>query len=76
MVISDPTPTEKPLASESDSAISEIQPPPKPSQAEGERQPGASMETETQPAPKPSQAEGDRETVEEDLREKEQEGKI
>jgi hypothetical protein len=39
----------------------------KPSQAEGERDPGSTGQSE-QPAPgKPSQAEGDRETIEEKL---------
>lgn len=41
----------------------------KPSQAEGERDPGAtgSQSPSQSPAGKPSQAEGERETVEEDL---------
>lgn len=44
----------------------------KPSQAEGEREPGEESRSRSQtesPAGKPSQAEGDRETVEQDLNE-------
>ncbi|HEX6289620.1 MAG TPA: hypothetical protein VFZ66_10545 [Herpetosiphonaceae bacterium] len=40
----------------------------KPSQAEGERDPGAKQEQTETPGGKPSQAEGDRETVEQTLR--------
>ena len=41
--------------------------PGKPSQAEGERNPGAQNDQTQSPGGKPSQAEGERETVEEDL---------
>jgi hypothetical protein len=40
----------------------------KPSQAEGERNPGAQQSQTESPEGKPSQAEGDRETIEETLR--------
>lgn len=71
--------------SDGDRAAPETQPAAKPSQAEGERKPGASGENTAhavqavqtvQAVPKPSQAEGDRETIEEDIRGKEQEGEI
>jgi hypothetical protein len=39
----------------------------KPSQAEGERDPGAQQSQTETPGGKPSQAEGDRETVEQSL---------
>jgi hypothetical protein len=39
----------------------------KPSQAEGERTPGAQQSQTESPGGKPSQAEGDRETIEEAL---------
>jgi len=41
--------------------------PGKPSQAEGERNPGSQGDQTQSPGGKPSQAEGERETVEEDL---------